>query len=428
MIYNIVVTLTTLATMLVTYNFFSQIADKKLKSIYCIIIGALLFESGVIVNILLSNTIWINALYIAFINVLFGYLCFDLKIKKIVFYSIILDIFDGALEYVTIFLISAITNTKPNIYLDNIAYYVMYASISKTLYFLTCSILARFVKKEKLTVKFPIGLYFYPIVVICTLLTFWRICTETAISDELQIISVIISLSLFFSIIILFIVYQHSIEKENKLFLLQNEFDKIKTDKSYYDILEKQNQELRIYAHDAKKHLSAIRELNENPIIDEYVNTMSEALKSHSSSCHSGNHLLDVIINKYATECQIKNINFSFDVKLCNLKSINNFDLVAILDNLLDNAIEAAENSKDAFITFSTNYTNTFAVITISNSCNQAPVTANNKLVTTKKDKSKHGIGIKSVRKALKKYDGDLELEYEEKEQIFTTTVMLLCE
>ena len=426
MVYNIVVTLTTLATMPVTYNFFSQISEKKLKNIYCIIIGILLFESGVIINIFFSNTIWINALYTALINILFGYFCFELKIKKIIFYAIILDLFDGALEFVTIFLISAITNTKPDIYLENITYYVIYASISKTLYFLTCSVLARFVEKEKSNVKFPTGLYFYPIVVICTLLTFWRICIETAISDKLQIVSVIISLSLFFSIVILFIIYQHNIEKENELFLLQNEFEKLETDKTYYDILEKQNQELMIYAHDAKKHLSAIREMNDNPIIDDYVNTMADALKAHSNSCHSGNHLLDVIINKYETECQIKNIEFSFDVKLCNLNFVNNYDLVAILNNLLDNAIEAAVNSKNAFVSLSANYVNTYAVIIISNSCDQPPITSNNKLITTKKDKSKHGIGIKSVKKTLKKYDGDLEWEYDEKEQIFTTTVMLL--
>ncbi len=426
MTYNIIVTLTTLATMLITYNFYSQIAEKKLKNIYCIIIGVLLFESSAIINILLSNIVWINALYLALINILFGYLCFELKIKKIIFYSIILDIFSGALEFVTIFLISTITNTRTNIYLENMSFCVLYAILSKILYFLTCIIIAKYVKKEKMNIKFPAGLYFYPIVVIATLLTFWNLFTDTKISVKLQIVLSIISFALFFSIVILFIIYQHSIEKENELFLLQNEFNKIETDKSYYDILEKQNQELMIYAHDAKKHLSAIRELNDNPIIDDYVNTMSDALKAHSSSCHSGNHLLDVIINKYETECQIKNIKFSFDVKLCNLNFVNNYDLVAILNNLLDNAIEAAVNSKDAFVSFSTNYTNTYAVITISNSCDNTPKTFNNKLITVKENKKKHGIGIKSVKKTLKKYDGDLEWEYDEIDKIFTTTVMLL--
>lgn len=426
MLYNITVSVIYFSSMLISYIFFSQIGERKLKIENCIIIGVLLFESGAAVDILLSNTVWLNAIYFLLINILFGLLCFKIKLTKVIFYSIIIDIFNGALEIITISLISRLTHTDPNIYLDNINIFIIDALMSKTLYFLTCILLAKFVKKEKSNIKFPAALYVYPIVIVGTLLALWKICIETNISNNLQLFLSIISFALFFSIVILFLIYQRSIEKENELFLLQNEFEKLETDKTYYDILEKQNQELMIYAHDAKKHLSAIRELNDNPVIDDYINTMADALKAHSNSCHSGNHLLDVIINKYETECQIKNIEFSFDVKLCNLNFVNNYDLVAILNNLLDNAIEAAVNSKNAFVSLSANYVNTYAVITISNSCNNTPITFNNKLITTKENKNKHGMGIRSVKKTLKKYDGDLEWEYNENNKIFITTLMLL--
>lgn len=427
MAYNVIIAVTYFIEMLISYGFFFQIGERKLKNINCIIVGTLLFESGALVDILLSNIIWLNTTYFILINILFGFICYRIKFTRIIFYSIILDIFNGALEFIAIFIISGITKTETTAYLDQINMLVLDVAISKTLYFLTCNILARFVKKEKTNIKFPISLYLYPIIIIASLLVFWSICANSDISNSQQIALAVISAALFFSVVILFIIYQHNIEKENELFLLQNEFDKIETDKSYYDILEKQNQELMIYAHDAKKHLSAIRELNDNPVIDDYVNTMSDALKAHSSSCHSGNHLLDVIINKYETECQIKNIKFSFDVKLCNLNFVNHYDLVAILNNLLDNAIEAAVNSKDAFVSLTTNYTNTYAVITISNSCDNSPIISDNKLITTKENKNKHGMGIRSVRKTLKKYDGDLEWEYDETDRLFTTTVMLLC-
>ena len=70
--------------------------------------------------------------------------------------------------------------------------------------------------------------------------------------------------------------------------------------------------------------------LNTNPEIDEYLNKMISNLKSYSSVCHSGNHMLDVIISKYATECEIKNISFSFDVCVTNLKYVKSNDLVTI--------------------------------------------------------------------------------------------------
>ena len=426
MTYNLILVVTYFMEMLISFSFFSQLGEKKSKNINCIIIGTLLFESGTLVNILLSNIVWLNTIYFLVINILFGIICYEIKFTRILFYSTLLDIFSTALEFSTIFIISTITQTDTTAYLDQINMLVLELVISKMLYFLVCSILARLVEKEKTNVRFPIGLYVYPVVIVASLLVFWSICANSNINYSQQIELAIISAALFFSVVVLFIIYQHNIEKENELYLLQNEFDKIETDQSYYDILEKQNQELMIYAHDAKKHLSAIRELNDNPVIDDYVTTMSAALKDHSRSCHSGNHLLDVIINKYKTECQIKSINFSFNVKLCNLNFVSNYDLVAILNNLLDNAIEAAVNSNNSFVSLSTNYTNTYAVITISNSCENSPIASDNKLITTKEDKRKHGIGIKSVKKTLKKYDGDLEWEYDEANRIFTITTMLL--
>ena len=40
----------------------------------------------------------------------------------------------------------------------------------------------------------------------------------------------------------------------------------------------------------------------------------------------------------------MRNIHFEYDVKLCNLNEVEDIDLVAILGNLIDNAVSAAEN------------------------------------------------------------------------------------
>ena len=128
------------------------------------------------------------------------------------------------------------------------------------------------------------------------------------------------------------------------LLLLQQEQDKINTDITYYDILEKQNNNLRVYAHDAKNHLTAIKNLNTNPEIDTYISKMYERLTEYSKVSHSGNHTLDVVIDKYVAECDINNIAFEFDIKNNNLSGIENYDIVAILSNLLDNAVEAAKS------------------------------------------------------------------------------------
>ena len=231
---------------------------------------------------------------------------------------------------------------------------------------------------------------------------------------------------LLLSSIFLFIAYQRNIERENELFQLKNEMNRIETEKTYYDILEKQNQDLMIYAHDAKNHLTAIKSLNTDPQIEEYINKMSESLAFYNKVSHSGNKILDVIINKYLTECEIKGVTFTFDIRLKNLEYVEDYDLVTILGNLLDNALESAEKSEKREISISTDYRNTYDVIIITNSCDTQPKTINEKLFTTKSDKIFHGVGLKSVAKTLKKYNGDYDWEYDDQNKVFTATVMMI--
>jgi len=60
----------------------------------------------------------------------------------------------------------------------------------------------------------------------------------------------------------------------------------------------------------------------------------------------------------------------------------------------------------------------------LSNSCDIPPTLKNGKLVSTKKDQGLHGYGFKSINKALKKYDGDIEWYYNEKDKTFNISII----
>ncbi len=100
-------------------------------------------------------------------------------------------------------------------------------------------------------------------------------------------------------------------------------------------------------------------------------------------------------------------------------------DLVAILGNLLDNAVTAAELSEKKSISLNTVRRNSYSVLIISNSCDNPPKKSGNHLVSTKPDGSIHGFGMKSVAKTIRKYQGGYEWEYDTQRNIFTVTVMV---
>lgn len=272
--------------------------------------------------------------------------------------------------------------------------------------------------------KFPVSALLFPVVILVNLVVFHYVCMNEPISVKGQYLLGVISISVFFATVILMFASIYQAEQKEEYLRIRSELVRVNQEKSYYDILDKQNQQLMIYAHDAKNHLAAIQDLSDDPQIQGYVDKLTGELERYTQSCHSGNKLMDVILNRYALECEKKGLRFDYDVKVCNLGDIEDMDLVTILGNLLDNAIEAAEKSQEKTVYLETSLRNHYQVILIQNS-SLPPKEAHGRLQTTKQDHAMHGFGIKSVAKSLKKYNGDLHWDYDEDDHLFTMTVMI---
>ena len=96
-----------------------------------------------------------------------------------------------------------------------------------------------------------------------------------------------------------------------------------------------------------------------------------------------------------------------------------------MLNNLLDNAVEAAELSvkKEILVKLFTK-NNSMQVIKITNSCDTEPNTKNKDLQTIKKDKNLHGLGLKSVKKIVDKYEGSFDWNYKKEEHLFEICII----
>jgi len=223
----------------------------------------------------------------------------------------------------------------------------------------------------------------------------------------------------------IFIYYQELLERDNKIKDLETQKKIESIDKTYFEILEKNNEDLKIFTHDIKNHLMHISSLSESEEVKNYVNDLCGTVTSFGNKIVSKNKTLDIIINKYSVLCENKNIKLNFDTKTENLLFVEPTDLSTILNNLLDNAVEASEKSQEKFVNvkISLNEHNT-KVLTIINSCDNEPVTSNSKLVTTKENSSGHGLGIKSVKRTLKNYNGDIEWFYDKDKKEFKVIVL----
>ena len=267
--------------MLAAYVFFSKAGEKKYKNIICIIIGYGLFLTALLVNVLGGNIVWLNILYFTLMNILFGCLCFRINWKKAIVYSIILVTVSIVWEHIFEYIISVLTHTPVRTYLVDNTILFINVVFGKGSYFISAYVMSRFIIIGK-QIKIPFLFYCYPFAVLIALTVFWYVCLYCNISPIGQIAMMIVSLILLIPTLFLFMTYQKNVKRENELLTLKSEKEKAETEKTYYSIIEKQNENLKTYADDAQKHLEAIRNLNSDPQIEEYINKMTERLIEYS--------------------------------------------------------------------------------------------------------------------------------------------------
>ena len=411
--------------MLIAYTYFCGIFEKRFSDRKITSIGFLIYSICSVLNLISGNNTTLNLCASVLATELFALYCYRGKLIQTIFYAFLLFVMNGTLEVITISFSTFITGYAFLDYNNNLLLFFFEAISSKGIYYLAVLVTIKILNPMGNDSRVPLNFLIYPIVSTCSLLVFWRVCAQPWCPRQIQLLMAIVGGCLFVSSVILFVTYSRQAEKDAEAIQMKSELDRLQTERSYYQILDQQNQQLMIYAHDTKKHLAAIQALNDDSRINSYVTELSRQLADYTHNCHSGNKLLDVMIHKYIIDCEMRGIQFEYDVKVCNLSQLDDMDLVAILGNLMDNAVTAAEHASEKVISLNTVHRNSYSVIIISNSCDVPPSLLGDHLISTKIDAGAHGFGLKSVEKAIGKYQGDYDWEYDAEEKVFTVTVMI---
>ena len=306
---------------------------------------------------------------------------------------------------------------------------------SKLIFFSVIYILTHLMKSQEKSRKqydksvFLLALI--PLSSVFIMLTFISIGTAFSLSPSLDWMITAGAVLLLSSNLLMFGMNQYH-QKKNEEFtqmqlLLQQESDRAQ----YYEMLLTQNENQRILIHDIKKHLQSIAMLNEqreHDKIDAYIRQLilSSNLKEASRLCD--HELLNSILCRYMQQCIKGRITFHADIRKRTVDFIASNDLTSLFCNLLDNAIEAAGVVPDSFIEINTSKREKtpFVVITVINSCRTNPfLSKGRQLCTQKSDKRRHGFGLKSIRKTVQKYHGNMQMYYNNDTFTFHTIITL---
>lgn len=159
-----------------------------------------------------------------------------------------------------------------------------------------------------------------------------------------------------------------------------------------------------------------------------YLCRMKDAMDSLTMHYSTGNPVMDVILNRKWQECEKKEIILESDFLYPESLWIESFDLGILLNNALDNAIEACDRCNDETdkkIWVHSYLKGVMFFLRIENTCNGSEIvyTKEGGLQTAKEDEWKHGIGLKNMKSIVERYYGTMS--YEIREDIFRLTIML---
>lgn len=206
---------------------------------------------------------------------------------------------------------------------------------------------------------------------------------------------------------------------------LEQERALIEYNRKYYESMEQQQFEIRRLKHDLANHLqtlSALPETEKNHYIQEMIDNpvFSKVLS------YSGDATVNAVLTTKESLMQQKGIPFSVKVDISQELPFEKADICALFANALDNAAEGCMSvtEEKRKVELTARAGKGILAISIKNSCRKNMEDQSKEFPkTTKKDNQNHGFGLRSIQQAVKKYGGNMEINWED--ELFTLFLYL---
>jgi len=162
--------------------------------------------------------------------------------------------------------------------------------------------------------------------------------------------------------------------------------------------------EVRRIKHDTMHHINACNMLytqGEFERLGEYLQKLQTDGQAIAPLQYSNNLMIDYIIMSFSRKAEKLQIPLQTDIAVLPELSISDSDLCSLLNNILQNAIDACVKLKDAerrWIRLEIHADENKVFFTCVNSCDGYFIEHNGRYLTTKRDSASHGYGLSIIR------------------------------
>ncbi len=379
----------------------------------------------------LSNLFIIKQIVMVSIFALLMYWHVNISIKKSFILAILYQAMLLSIEYlaysinVELFSGNEMIETKYD--LEN----VLVILLGKTIVFLCILIIKKQLGKKSIEILadtewlklliFPV----FTIIIIASMLSYFKY-VETSEQTMLLFIGAfgMIGMNIVVFYLINDIVERETQLYESRIFQLQakNQAEKYQSISENFDKQKKRT-------HEYKNQIECVESLlkkKQYSKLEEYVKGICGTLDKELDAIDTNNIIVNAILNTKYQEAEANGIVFVLRVNDLSGLRIKDEDMVTILSNLLNNAIEACKKCDSNRRILKLKFVNEDGMIKIGvrNTFNNPILYENGEIQSTKLVRAEeHGVGIKNIIDVIEKYDGSYVIKDEKQEFYFSIII-----
>lgn len=205
-------------------------------------------------------------------------------------------------------------------------------------------------------------------------------------------------------------------------------FQQNEAQQAFYKESIQKNQQLKKIVHDEKNFLLGVEGYLKNGEINAALAEVERQRKQLMSTItdYTGNIALDTVLTAKVEEARKQGITIQPVIMLYGQIMIDFLDLVLLLGNALDNAIEATEavvQIEEKKIWLTMKLQQNILHIQVENPVVEPVVIENQTIVSGKKEQELHGFGISNMKTITKKYHGTFDIRCSDK--LFVLNIVL---
>lgn len=223
--------------------------------------------------------------------------------------------------------------------------------------------------------------------------------------------------------IFLFYLTMRMLEKEAALHRLQLSTERARSQMDMFHAMQQHYDQQRHFLHDYKNQLNCIQgliECGQTAEASAYIARMTGTIRTAFGDINTNHTTVNIILNQKYQTARDRGITMTFVINDLSGLTMPEEDLVTLLTNLLDNAIEACEQinrenpAAGTVIRFKMILEENQLILSVRNPVLHPVPIRDNTVPTSKADPAHHGIGLSNVDLVVRRYNGTHVLKCED--------------